>query len=183
MDTAGVGAVLDQALNHSEVMQNLACLSDMIGPRLTGSPAMKKANDWTMDRFKAYGLDRAPRVVCVRRDLGTRRREPRSWCRPFPRAITAHSWAWTAGTGGKTLTGEVIRINGTPGDSLDAYLPKVKGKWLMLNEPANIWNPDGPPMTAADSQAAKEAQDKRSRPSQRLHGDPKAMQEFRQACL
>src|SRR5580765_4758505 len=57
VDTAGVGAVLDQALNHSEVMQNLAYLSDMIGPRLTGSPAMKKANDWTMERFKAYGMD------------------------------------------------------------------------------------------------------------------------------
>ena len=56
MDTAGVGAVLDQALNHSEVMQNLAYLSDMIGPRLSGSAAMKRANDWTMERFKAYGL-------------------------------------------------------------------------------------------------------------------------------
>ena len=78
MDTAGVGAVLDQALNHSEVMQNLAYLSDMIGPRLTGSAAMKKANDWTMERFKAYGLRRAPGVVRVRRDLGARRREPQA---------------------------------------------------------------------------------------------------------
>ena len=43
----GVGAVLDQAVNHSEVMKNLAYLSDMIGPRLTGSSAMRKANDWT----------------------------------------------------------------------------------------------------------------------------------------
>ena len=75
----------------------------------------------------------------------------------------------------------MIRINGTPGDSLNAYLPKVKGKWLMLNDPASIWNPDGPPMTAADSQAAKEAQEKRASTFQRLQGDPKAMQEFRQA--
>ena len=180
VDTAGTGAVLDQALNHSEVMQNLAYLSDMIGPRLSGSPAMKKANDWTMERFKAYGLTSHLEsyvfgVTWERGDASLK------LVQPFARGITAHSWAWTAGTGGKTLTGEVIRINGTPGDSLNAYLPKVKGKWLMLNDPASIWNPDGPPMTAADSQAVKEAQEKRMANFQRLQGDPKAMQEFRQA--
>ena len=111
VDTAGVGAVLDQALNHSEVMQNLAYLSDMIGPRLTGSPAMKKANDWTMDRFKAYGMEShlESYVFGVTWERGDASLKIVS---PFSRAITAHSWAWTAGTGGKTLTGEVIRING-----------------------------------------------------------------------
>src|SRR3989449_11075160 len=48
---------IDQALTHSEVMQNLAHLSDVIGPRLTGSPAARAANDWTLERFRAYGLD------------------------------------------------------------------------------------------------------------------------------
>ena len=180
VDTVGVGAVLDQALNHSEVMQNLAWLSDMIGPRLSGSAAMKKANDWTMERFKAYGLSShlESYVFGVAWERGD---ATLKLVQPFSRTITAHSWAWTAGTNGKTLTGEVIRINGTPGDSLDAYLPKVKGKWLMLNDPASVWNPDGPPMTAADSQAAKEAQEKRMATFQRLQADPKAMQEFRQA--
>ena len=180
VDTSGTGAVLDQALNHSEVMQNLAYLSDMIGPRLTGSAAMKKANDWTMERFKAYGLSSqlesyAFGVTWERGDASLK------LVQPFSRAITAHSWAWTAGTGGKTLTGEVIRINGTPGDSLNAYLAKVKGKWLMLSDPSFIWNPDGPAMTAADSQAMKDAQAKRMANYQRLQNDPIAMQEFRQA--
>jgi len=181
VDTAGVGAVLDQALNHSEVMQNLAYLSDMIGPRLTGSPAMKKANDWTMERFKAYGMEShlESYVFGVTWERGDASLKIVS---PFSRAITAHSWAWTAGTDGKTLTGEVIRINGAPGDSLNAYLPKVKGKWIMLNDPANIWNPDGPAMTAADSQAAKEAQEKRQAAFQQRPTDPKALQEFRQAA-
>jgi hypothetical protein len=181
VDTGGVGAVLDQALNHSEVMQNLAYLSDVIGPRLSGSPAMKKANDWTMARFKDYGLSSHLEsymfgVTWERGDASLK------IVQPFARAITAHSWAWTAGTGGKTLTGEVIRINGTPGDSLNAWLPKVKGKWLMMSEPANIWNPDGPPMTAADSQAAKEAQAKRQAAFAQRPTDPKAIQEFRQAA-
>jgi len=38
-------------------MQNLQYLSDVIGPRLTGSSAARRANDWTLERFKAYGLE------------------------------------------------------------------------------------------------------------------------------
>ena len=59
MDTAGVGAVVSQALDHSEVMANLQHLTDVIGPRLSGSPAMRRANEWTAERFKAYGLSAA----------------------------------------------------------------------------------------------------------------------------
>src|SRR5215212_3917357 len=59
VDTAGVGRLIDQAMNHSEVMQNLQHLTDVIGPRLSGSPAMRRANEWTAQRFKAYGLTAA----------------------------------------------------------------------------------------------------------------------------
>ena len=37
VDTTGAGVLIDEALNRSEVMQNLQYLSDVIGPRLTGS--------------------------------------------------------------------------------------------------------------------------------------------------
>src|SRR5882672_9544686 len=56
VDTSGAGALIAQGMEHSEVMQNLQYLSDVIGPRLTGSAAARKANDWTAERFKAYGL-------------------------------------------------------------------------------------------------------------------------------
>src|SRR5204863_250379 len=57
VDTTGAGALIDEALDRSEVMQNLQYLSDVIGPRLTGSPAARRANDWTLERFRTYGLD------------------------------------------------------------------------------------------------------------------------------
>ena len=41
-------------MDHSEVMANLRQLSDVIGPRLSGSAAMRRANDWTAERFRAY---------------------------------------------------------------------------------------------------------------------------------
>jgi len=181
VDTAGVGAVLAQALDHSQVMQNLEFLSDNIGPRLAGSPAMKRANDWTMGRFKAYGLESHLEsfpfgVTWERGDASLR------LIQPYHRQVSAHSWAWTAGTKGKVLTGPVIRINGSA-DSLGAYLPQVKGKWLMLSEPAWVWNPDGPPMTAADSQALNEVRERRMAAFRRMQGaqGEQRMRELRQA--
>jgi len=156
VDTAGSGALISQALDHSEVMQNLQHLADVIGPRLTGSPAMRQANEWTEGRFKAYGL--------------TTRLEPWqfgvTWERgpaafrilaPFSRNLTGHSWAWTAGTGGKALSGPVVRIDASTPESLAANSGRARGAWVMLRDPASIWNPDGPPMTAEDSAAMREA--------------------------
>jgi hypothetical protein len=169
VDTAGAGALVDQALHHSEVMQNLEHLSDVIGPRLSGSAAMRRANEWTMERFRSYGLaahlESYPFGVTWSRGPATLTLEA-----PFTRAVTAHSWAWTAGTGGRTLTGPVVRIVGDQ-DSLAAYLPKVKGAWVMLSEPALIWNPDGPPMTAADSAEAQAARERQQAQFRRIRED------------
>src|SRR5258706_693895 len=57
VDTTGVGALIDQGMNKSQVMKNLQYLTDVIGPRLTGSPAARVANDWTMKQFQSYGAD------------------------------------------------------------------------------------------------------------------------------
>jgi carboxypeptidase Q len=150
VDTAGSGALIAEAMNHSELMANLQHLSDAIGPRLTGSPAMRRANDWTAGRFEAYGL--------------TARLEPYSfgvtWERgpvtlqllvPFTRAITAHSWAWTSGTRGKPVAGPVVLADLSTPDSLAKYKGKVRGAWVLPRSAYPLWNPDGPRMTADDS--------------------------------
>lgn len=155
VDTAGAGALIDQALNHSEVMQNLQYLSDVIGPRLTGSPAARRANDWTMQRFKDYGLDAHLEAWNFG---GTWTRGP-MWARlAAPRAhdLVAASWAWTPGTNGKTVRGPVVRIDASGPESLAAYRSRVRGAWVMLRPPTFVWNNDGPAMTAADSQGQRD---------------------------
>jgi len=51
--------IKDEGLNRSQVMQTLSYLSDVIGPRLTASPAMKRANEWTRDQLTKFGLQNA----------------------------------------------------------------------------------------------------------------------------
>ena len=56
VDSTGSGALIAQAMDRSELMKNLQHLSDAIGPRLSGSPAMRKANEWTAQKFREYGF-------------------------------------------------------------------------------------------------------------------------------
>ena len=157
VDTTGTATIIRQATDHSEVMKNLEYLSDVIGPRLTGSAAMRRANDWTAERFKAYGLTAAiePWDFGVTWERGVANARLLA---PFQRAVTAQSWAWTAGTGGKPVAGPVVLVNVSSPESLAVYKDRVKGAWLLTGQPANIWNPDGPPMTAADSAAIRARQ-------------------------
>jgi carboxypeptidase Q len=51
--------IREEGLKRSQVMQTLSYLTDVIGPRLTGSPNMKRANDWTRDQLARWGLQNA----------------------------------------------------------------------------------------------------------------------------
>jgi hypothetical protein len=48
--------IADEVKAHSELVKNLEYLTTQIGARLTGSPQMNRASDWTLQRFKDYGV-------------------------------------------------------------------------------------------------------------------------------
>ena len=54
-----IARIRDEGLKRSHVMETLSYLSDVIGPRLTGSPNMKRANEWTRDQLAKWGLQNA----------------------------------------------------------------------------------------------------------------------------
>ncbi len=58
-DASVVDKIKDEGLNRSQVLQTLSYLTDVIGPRLTGSPSLKRANEWTRDKLTAWGLSNA----------------------------------------------------------------------------------------------------------------------------
>jgi hypothetical protein len=179
VDTTGAGAIIAQAMDHSEVMKTAAYLTDVIGPRLTTSPGMKAANEWTLEQFKRWGLtgQLEPWTFGVAWERGP---VMARLLAPFTRAVTAHSWAWTAGTGGRTLSGPVVRVDANSAEELAAAAGKLKGAWVMLTDPTFIWNPDGPPMTARDSAALREEREARRQQFQAGDRSEAAMEARRQ---
>lgn len=161
-DTTGVGAVIGEALERSELMTGLQHLTDVIGPRLTGSPAMRRANEWTAGRFRMYGLSAALEAY----EFGvTWERGPAvlTLVAPFRRALTAHSWAWTAGTGGRSRRGPVVLTDLSTPDSFAVYRDRVRGAWVLPRPSSPVWNPDAPPPTPADSARVKAWREQRAR--------------------
>src|SRR6187549_2074109 len=51
--------IKEEGTARSQVMQTLSYMSDVIGPRLTASPGMKRANEWTRDTMSKWGLQNA----------------------------------------------------------------------------------------------------------------------------
>ena len=54
-----VTRIRQEGFRGSHVMETASALTDGIGARLTGSPNMKKANDWTRDQLARWGLANA----------------------------------------------------------------------------------------------------------------------------
>jgi carboxypeptidase Q len=144
-------AIVREGTTRSHVATDLEYLTDVVGPRLTGSAGMRRANDWTAERFRAYGMDsvwlepwqfgrsweRGPAVVAL--------------VAPHRRQLVAYSWAWTPGTNGP-VTGDVVFVDATTEqDFARRFAGKLAGKWVMTSIPQPMLNPDGPPATAADS--------------------------------
>ena len=57
IDTTAISKIKDEGMNHSQVMEILSYLSDVYGPRLTGSPDYQKAAEWTKTKLASWNLD------------------------------------------------------------------------------------------------------------------------------
>src|SRR5690606_24042976 len=49
--------IWDEGMNRSQVARLAQVLSDSIGPRLTGTPGMKRGNDWLVASYKGWGVE------------------------------------------------------------------------------------------------------------------------------
>jgi hypothetical protein len=59
VDTAAINQIREQGLKQSQVMDTLFYLTDVHGPRLTGSPGFEAAGDWAVERLKSWGFQNA----------------------------------------------------------------------------------------------------------------------------
>ncbi|HSL72663.1 MAG TPA: hypothetical protein VK864_20600, partial [Longimicrobiales bacterium] len=59
VDAAAIARIKEEALQRSQVLSTFNMLTNIIGPRLTGSPAYKAAADWTRTQLERWGLSNA----------------------------------------------------------------------------------------------------------------------------
>src|SRR2546421_1066350 len=130
-----VQRIRDEGLNRSQVMQTLNYLSNVIGPRLTGSTSMKRANEWTRDKLKEWGLSNTHLEAWGPFGRGwTLKRFSAEVIEPQAIPLFAYPKAWSPPTDGP-LTAEVVYMNATTEQELQKYKGTLRGK-IVLNGPA-----------------------------------------------
>jgi hypothetical protein len=146
-----VAKMIDEGTNHSHVRADLEYLTDVIGPRLTGSPEMRRANEWTQQKFREYGMD-STALESWKFGVGwTRGPMTLRMLAPQRRELLGVSWAWAPGTNGP-LAGDVVYMNARTEDEFNQkFRGKLQGKWVMIGPPNPVENPSSPPTTHADS--------------------------------
>jgi carboxypeptidase Q len=157
VDSATVRSIIAEGMTHSRVGADLEYLSDVIGPRLTGSLGLRRANDWTRDKFRDYGVD-SEWTEAWRFGQGWERGPiSLTMVSPHVQPIFGASWAWAPGTDGP-VTGPVVIVDATsPADFTQRFAGRLRGAWAMIRPPVPLTNSDGPVMTHADSLHADSA--------------------------
>ncbi|HEV8428140.1 MAG TPA: M20/M25/M40 family metallo-hydrolase [Pyrinomonadaceae bacterium] len=126
--------IKDEGMNRSQVMQTLSYLSDVIGPRLTASPGMKRANDWTRDQLTKWGLQNAHLEAWGPFGRGwTLKRFSAQVIEPTAIPLIAYPKAWSPGLA-SPLTADVVYFDAKTEADFEKFKGKLAGK-IVLTAP------------------------------------------------
>ena len=129
-----ISKIKDEGMNRSQVMETLSYLTDVIGPRLTASPGMKRANDWTRDQLTKWGLQNAHLESWGPFGRGwTLKRFSAEVVQPIGIPLIAYPKAWSPGTNGE-IVGDVVYVDAKSEAELQSFKGKLKGA-IVLTAP------------------------------------------------
>ena len=127
--------IRDEGFNHSHVMDYAGVLFDDIGPRLTGSPAMARANEWTRQQLATMGCTDAHTELWG--DFGmawTQQSASLALVKPSASVFLAQATPWSPATPGP-VTADVLKVPALDSEAdFNAWKGKLKGKVILLGE-------------------------------------------------
>jgi len=144
LDLNAYNLIREEGLQHSHVMDYAGGLADGIGPRLTGSPNMAKANAWTREQLTKMGCAKAHLEDWGEFSMGWQ--QLNTWVRmtePDTAVFVAQATPWSPGTNG-VLTGQAIAAVISDPSDMEKYRGKLGGKIVFLGAMREVPVPDKP---------------------------------------
>ncbi len=133
IDTAMVRKIRNEGLNHSKIMETAFYLTDASGPRLSGSPELKHAQEWAVNQLKTWGLVNSMREAWGKFGKGWEvKKNYAAMTVPYYHAIIAIPKAWTPGTNGP-ISGDVVLIKADTVTDLAKYKGTLRGKVVIFD--------------------------------------------------
>lgn len=137
VDLEMVERMIEEGKENSQIMDMASYLTDVIGPRLTNSPQMYRANEWAAQMMEEFGLDNV-----YQQEWGP---FGRGWeLTRFAMHIHGENTyfpaigypkAWSPGYDGP-VRGEVVYLEITDEKDFDYWRGKLEGKFVITDTPA-----------------------------------------------
>lgn len=120
-------------LEQSQVMEIAGWITDVYGPRLTGSPMLDKATNWAVNQLKNWGYENVHLDEWGPFGRGWEMKHFEMHCEaPMYFPIIAYPKAWSPPTNG-TIKGEVVYLDASTEEELEKYKGKLKGKFVFID--------------------------------------------------
>ncbi len=143
VDLDMVNRIRDEGFNHSQVMETLGYMTDIIGPRLTGSPQLKEANDWTLEKFTEWGLKNGELEGFEFGRGWTTSKSVVTMTAPRTAQLYALPMSWHPSTDGP-VSGEVVKVKIKSEKDFEKYEGKLSGKIVLLSDAMDAKDPTKP---------------------------------------
>jgi len=137
--------IRQEATSNSKILETLHVLTDLYGPRLTGSPNLKAAGEWAIERLHGWGLRNGRLEPWDFGRVGwTNERLSAHIVSPVKDALVAEVLAWTPGTGG-AVRGSAVQLTLPQRPTrdvltahLDSFKDKVRGRMVLVGTPQRV---------------------------------------------
>ena len=128
-----IAMIRDEGMNRSQIMETLRYLTEVIGPRLTASPAHKRANEWTRDRMASWGLTNAKLEAWGPFGRGwTLKRFSAQVIEPQAIPLAGCPAAWSPGLE-KPIVGDVVDLDTRNTADQEKYKGQLKGAIVLVS--------------------------------------------------
>src|SRR5687767_9846143 len=129
--------IRQDGFRNSKVMEFAQGITDGIGGRLTGSPNMKKANEWTRDKLTELGMSNAHLEAYEFGRGWTTEYTMVRMLAPDNQQLYGISKAWSPGTNGP-IRGKVVRVKLETKEDLEKNKGKLAGAIVLIAEPREM---------------------------------------------
>ncbi|HEX8324177.1 MAG TPA: M20/M25/M40 family metallo-hydrolase [Tepidisphaeraceae bacterium] len=142
--TDALALIRDEGLNRSKVAETAEALCNGVGPRLTGSPAVRRANLWARDTLSGWGLSDARLEPWGPFGRGwTLSRFSLAVTQPYPFVVNAYPKAWSPGLE-RAVESDIVYLDAKAEADLQPYADRVRGRIVLIGSPRPPGDPFEP---------------------------------------
>jgi len=155
VDLGVVNKIRFEGLQHSQVSQLAAYLSDVIGPRPTGSPEIDRANRWAAEKMKGWGLTNVALEPYDDFGVGWALRYVSAHLiKPHYAPLIAISVEWGSSTRGK-IAGQPVYVDIKSKADFERYKGRLRGKIVLYQPPRPVPTPFTPDARRHDEESLR----------------------------